>query len=59
MSITKNFGRSATFSKPSASRPLGFGVWKVPSRSQRSCHASSISWASAGVYLCGGTSPGV
>src|SRR3954447_2766005 len=58
MSITKNLGRSATFSKPSDSRPLGFGVWKVPSASQRSSQASSIRCASAGVYRYGGTSPG-
>src|SRR4051794_30169464 len=57
MSITKNLGRSATFAKPSDSAPVGFGVWKVPSVCQRSSHASSISWASAGVYRWGGTSP--
>src|SRR3954468_24445850 len=56
MSITKNLGRSATFSKPAASRPVGLGVWKVPSASQRSSHASSIRCASAGVYRCAGTS---
>ena len=53
MSITKNLGRSATRSKPSLSRPIGLGVWNVPSASQRSCQASSICWASAGVYRCG------
>ena len=31
------------------------GVWNVPSASHRSCQASSISCASAGVYRCGGT----
>src|SRR5215217_2746692 len=55
MSIRKALGRSATRSKPSLSRPTGLGVWKVPSASQRSCQASSICWASAGVYRCGGT----
>ena len=49
MSIAKNFGRSSTRSKPSLSRPVGFGVWNVPSASQRSCQASSIRCASAGV----------
>ena len=39
MSITKNLGRSATCSKPSLSRPVGLGVWNVPSASQRSCQA--------------------
>src|SRR3954470_15393515 len=54
MSMTNAFGRSATRSKPSLSRPTGLGVWKVPSASQRSCHASSIRCASAGVYRYGG-----
>ena len=49
MSITKNLGRSATRSKPALSRPVGFGVWNVPSAAHRSCQASSICWASAGV----------
>jgi hypothetical protein len=49
MSITNALGRSATRSKPSLSGPVGLGVWKVPSRSQRSCHASSMDFASAGV----------
>src|SRR3954454_4326506 len=56
MSITKNLGRSATFSKPADRPPVGFGVWNVPSASQRSSQASSIRCASAGVYRCGGTS---
>jgi hypothetical protein len=47
--MTKNLGRSATSAKPSLSGPVGFGVWNVPSASHRSCQASSIDYASAGV----------
>src|SRR3954452_6728663 len=56
MSITKNLGRAATFSKPADSRPVGLGVWKGASASQRSSPARPICCASAGVYRCGGTS---
>src|SRR5687768_18192341 len=55
MSIRKALGRSATRSKPSLRGPTGLGVWNVPSASHRSCQASSMSCASAGVYRCGGT----
>ncbi len=47
MSITNACGAIASRSKPSASGPVGFGAWNVPSASHRSCHASSIRSASA------------
>ena len=37
MSITKNLGGRRPASKPALSRPVGLGVWNVPSASQRSC----------------------
>ncbi len=46
MSMITNFGRSATWPKPAASGPTGFGVPNVPAASQWSCQRSSISFAS-------------
>src|SRR5260221_11217786 len=43
----------------SASGPVGFGVWKVPCSSQKSCQRASISLASSAVYRNGGVSFGV
>src|SRR6266498_3573073 len=57
MSITKNFGRPATRSNPSASGPFGFGVWKVPFFSQRSCQRDSIWLARRASYRNGAWPP--
>src|SRR5665647_1401917 len=57
MSITKNDGDAGSACLPSASvnRPVGLGVWKVPSSSHRSCQACSIWPARAAVYRCDGS----
>ncbi len=49
MSLTYSLGRPETRSNPSDSCPVGFGAWKVPSASHRSCQLSSIRSAIAAV----------
>src|SRR5215207_9622534 len=58
MSSTYSFAPSALCQPGDGgpSGPLGFGVWNVPSASQRSCQRRSIASASAAVYRWGGTS---